>query len=106
MTFAVSVTAGDWGRIAPELVMAGMTLLLLLVDLLLPQTGKRSKDSGAANFVVLPLFSFLAILGALAATIILFALGDHQQAFNNMIGSDLGSLYAYLIILTASGLGI
>ncbi len=54
----------------------------------------------------MPILSFLGILGALAATIILFLVGDQHTAFNNMIGSDWGSLYAYLIILTAGGLGI
>src|SRR5437660_11553445 len=36
----------------------------------------------------------------------LFIFGDHLPAFNMMIGSDQGSLYAYIIILSASGLGI
>ena len=108
MTFTYSVTAADWGRIAPELVLAGMTLIIMLVDLLLPQTGQGTKDknSGPSNFAVLPLVSILGILGAFAATITLFIVGDNQQAFNNMIGSDQGSLYGYLIILSASLLGI
>src|SRR5437660_12536086 len=36
----------------------------------------------------------------------LFIFGDHLPAFNMMIGSDQGSLYAYIIILSASALGI
>jgi NADH-quinone oxidoreductase subunit N len=32
--------------------------------------------------------------------------GDQQRAFNDMIGSDAGSLYAYIIILSASILGV
>ncbi len=106
MTFTFSVTAADWGRIAPELVIAGMALLVMLADLLLPRTGTDPKESGAANFYVLPLLALLGIAGAIIATIILFLVGDYQTAFNGMIGSDEGSLYANIIILSASGLGI
>src|SRR5579859_2447080 len=107
MTFTYSVLPTDWGRIAPELVLVGMTLILMLIDLLLPHAGdKRTKHSGPANFTILPTLAFLGILGALAATIALFIVGDQQRAFNDMVGSDWGSLYAYLIILSASGLGI
>ncbi|HVB25657.1 MAG TPA: NADH-quinone oxidoreductase subunit N [Ktedonobacteraceae bacterium] len=106
MTFTFSVTAADWGRVTPELVMAVMTLVVMLVDLLLPRSGASAKDSGPTNFTILPLLSLLGIAGAFAATIILFLAGDQQAAFNNMIGSDYGSLYAYIIILSASALGI
>ena len=106
MTFTFTVTAADWGRVAPELVMAVMTLVVMLVDLLLPRSGASAKDSGPTNFVVLPLLCLLGIAGAFAASIILFVAGDQQAAFNNMIGSDFGSLYAYIIILSASALGI
>ena len=106
MTFTFTVTAADWGRITPELVMAIMTLIVMLVDLLLPRSGASVKDSGPTNFVVLPLLSLLGIAGAFAATIMLFIAGDQHAAFNNMIGSDYGSLYAYIIILSASALGI
>ena len=106
MTFTFTVTAADWGRVTPELVMAVMTLVVMLVDLLLPRAGASAKDSGPTNFVVLPLLSLLGIAGAFAATITLFVAGDQQAAFNNMIGSDNGSLFAYIIILSASALGI
>jgi NADH-quinone oxidoreductase subunit N len=106
MTFTFTVAPADWGRIAPELVLVGITLLVMIVDILLPQVGENPKHRGPENFTILPILSFLGILGALAATIILFLVGDQHTAFNNMIGSDWGSLYAYLIILTAGGLGI
>ncbi|MDQ2906561.1 MAG: NADH-quinone oxidoreductase subunit N, partial [Chloroflexota bacterium] len=106
MSFTFIASAADWARIAPELVLIGMTLLVMITDLLLPQTGRTPKERGAANFLVLPLVSLLGIAGALAATILLFIFGDGQRAFSGMIGSDWGSLYAYLIILSASGLGI
>ncbi len=104
MSFTYTVSAADWGRIAPELVLAAVALLTLMVDLLLPQPGKNQKTS--SNFLILPVLSLLGLGGAIVATIILFIFGDHQPAFNSMIGSDQGSLYAYIIILSASFLGI
>src|SRR6266567_4361649 len=106
MTFTFTVTPEDWGRVAPILVLVGMALVVMLVDAFLPHAGERTKHSGPANFVILPLLTFLGILGALAATITLFIIGDQKVAFNGMVGSDWGSLYAYLIILSAAGLGI
>ncbi len=106
MTFTYTVTAADWGRIAPELILAAMTLIIMLVDLVLPRPLQSAKDSGPTNFVVLPLLSLLGLAAAFIATIVLFASGDHLTAFNNMVGSDFGSLYAYIIILSASILGL
>ena len=106
MTFTYSVTAADWARITPELILAIMTLIVMLVDLVLPRPAQDGKDSGPTTFVVLPLLSLLGLAGAFAATIVLFAYGDHQTAFNHMVGSDTGSLYADIIILSASALGI
>ena len=102
-------------------------MLIMLVDLLLPRAGgsfpvaprfiagelaerasilRGRSDSGPSNYLVLPALSLLGLLLALVATIVLFIVGDHQNAFNQMIGSDQGSLYAYIIILSASALGI
>jgi NADH-quinone oxidoreductase subunit N len=106
MPFTYFVSAADWARIAPELVLAGIALLVMLVDLLLPRAGKSMRDSGPTNYLVLPALCLLGLAGALAATILLFIFGDHQNAFNQMIGSDQGSLYAYIIIISASFLGI
>src|SRR5437588_2491791 len=126
MTFTFTVTAADWARIAPELVLAAMALLLLLADLLLSGSRRTAKSSNTAgslivspvlglpaksfgisgNYLVLPALSLLGLAGAFAATIVLFLVGDHESAFNSMVGSDFGSLYAYIIILSASTLGI
>ena len=106
MTFTYTVSPADWGRIAPELILAIIALAVMIADLLLPQSARADKDSGPTNFAVLPILSIIGLLGAFAATIILFAVGDKQTAFNQMIGSDYGSLYAYIIILSASILGI
>jgi NADH-quinone oxidoreductase subunit N len=117
MTFTYFVSATDWGAIAPELVLAGMALIVMLVDLLLPHEGPRGKHSGPSNYFILPLLSFIGVLGSIAATIVLFnqtpvyevfggKVTPFNQAFNGMIGYDQGSLYAYIIILCASGLGL
>ncbi|QBD80175.1 NADH-quinone oxidoreductase subunit N [Ktedonosporobacter rubrisoli] len=107
MTFTFTVTPADWGRIAPELILVVMTLILMLVDLVLPHEGeKRTKHSGPANFAILPVVALLGLAGALAATIVLFVSGDQHRAFNEMVGSDWGTLFAYLIILSASALGV
>ena len=108
MSFTFISSAADWGRIAPELVLAVFALLTLLADLLfLPQAGKNEKvPAGEGNFTLLPVLSLVGLLGALAASIVLFNVGDYQPAFNHMIASDPGTLFAYFIILTASALGI
>src|SRR6059058_1688727 len=104
MSFTYTASAADWGRIAPLVVLAVVALLVLMVDLLLPQLVKNQQSS--TRFLVLPLLSLLGLAGAIIATIILFIYGDRLPAFNQMIGSDQGSLYAYIIILSASALGI
>ncbi len=104
MPFTFIVPAADWGRIVPELIVAAMALLILPVDLLMPQPGKGKTST--ANFLVLPVLCLLGLAGAIVATVILFPLGDHQPAFNQMIASGQGTLYAYIIILSASFLGI
>jgi NADH-quinone oxidoreductase subunit N len=106
MSFTYTVSAADWGRIAPELVLTSMVLIVMLVDLLLPRAEKNMKDSGPTNFWLLPSLSLLGLMGAFAATVVLYIAGDGQPAFNQMVGSDQGSLYAYIILLSASALGI
>jgi NADH-quinone oxidoreductase subunit N len=106
MTFTYKVTPADWLGIAPLVVLVIIALLVLLVDLALPHAGEKSKHTGPANFTVLPILSFMGILGAIAATIVLFLIDHPQQVFNSMVGADSGTLYAYLIILSAGGLGV
>ena len=106
MTFTYKVTPADWLGIAPLVVLVITSLLVLLVDLALPHAGEKSKHTGPANFTVLPIISFLGILCAIVATIILFLINHPQQVFNAMVGADPGTLYAYLIVLSAGGLGV
>jgi NADH-quinone oxidoreductase subunit N len=106
MTFTYKVTPADWLGIAPLVVLVITSLLVFLVDLALPHAGEKSKHTGPANFTVLPIISFLGILCAIVATIILFLINHPQQVFNAMVGADPGTLYAYLIVLSAGGLGV
>ncbi|HYB00630.1 MAG TPA: NADH-quinone oxidoreductase subunit N [Ktedonobacteraceae bacterium] len=104
MSFTYTPSAADWVRISPLIVLAVTALLVLMVDLLQPQSAMSNKNS--LTFLVLPILSLLGLAGAIIATILLFISGDHLPAFHMMIGSDQGSLFAYVIILSASVLGI
>jgi NADH-quinone oxidoreductase subunit N len=104
MSFTYIPSAADWVRISPLIVLAVTALLVLLMDLLLPQSIRSNKNS--PTFLVLPILSLLGLVGAIIATILLFLFGDHLSAFYMMISSDQGTLFGYLIILSASVLGI
>ncbi len=106
MTFTYSVQPDDWLGVAPILVLVVLALILMLVDAFLPHADKRSRHSGPANFVVLPMISLIGIIGAMVAAIILSFTAHRTLDFNNMISSSTGTLYAYLIILAAGGLGV
>lgn len=113
MSFTYIASASDWVRIVPLLVLAGVGLLTLLADLLLPQGEQArlalAKKPGASipfSFLLLPLLGVVGLLGALAASLALFALGDHQSAFYGMLASDQGTLYAYIILCSAALLTI
>lgn len=113
MSFTFVASASDWARIAPLLVLVGMGLITLLADLLLPQGAKArlalEKLPGASipfSFLLLPLLSLLGLAGALAASIVLWIIGDHQTAFAGMLASDPGTLLAYSIIVSAAFLAV
>jgi NADH-quinone oxidoreductase subunit N len=113
MSFTYVASASDWVRIAPLLVLVGMGLITLLADLFLPQGAKArlalEKLPGASipfSFLLLPLLSLLGLAGAIAASIVLFSIGDYQTAFNGMLASDQGTLLAYIIIASAAFLAV
>ena len=74
----------DWVRIAPEIVVAGSGLLLLIADLLTPARRKGW----------LALFALLALAGGLAAAITLYFVGDNQPSFLGMVTDDWLALWA------------
>ena len=106
MTFTFSVHPSDWLGIAPLVVLVVMALVVMLVDIMLPHEGVRSKHTGPASFAVLPVVSVIGILLSMAATVVLFNIAHSTIVFNNMVAADNGTLYADLLILTAGGLGV
>ncbi len=96
MPFSYMPIAADWGRIVPELVVAGSGLLLLLADLLTP-AGRKSW---------LTWLALLGLAGGLAATITLFVVGDSQQAFSGMVTDDWLALFGNLVVLSAGALAV
>ena len=106
MTFTYSVQPDDWLGVAPILVLVVLALILMLVDAVLPHAGERSRHSGPANFIVLPLIGLVGVVAAMVAAIMVSFTPHRTLDFNNMISSSTGTLYAYLLILAAGGLGI
>lgn len=113
MSFTFIASASDWVRILPLLILAGMGLITLLADLALPQGAQArlalEKYPGASiplTFLSLPLLALLGLVGALVATFVLFAVGDQQTAFYGMLASDQGTLYAYIILISAAILAV
>jgi NADH-quinone oxidoreductase subunit N len=96
MPFTYTPSAADWGRVAPELAIAGGGLLLLVADLLLPARRKGW----------LALLALAVLLGGFAATITLFVVGDSGQAFAGMVTDDWLALVGSLIILSAGFLAV
>src|SRR5579871_2142169 len=86
----------EWARVAPEIVVAGCGLLLLIADLLTP----------AARKGWLAFFALLALAGGLAATITLFVAGDNQTSFLGMVTDDWLALVGDLIVLSAGVLAV
>jgi NADH-quinone oxidoreductase subunit N len=82
--------------VAPELVIAGGGLLLLVADLLLPSARKGW----------LAWLSLAVLLGGFAATITLFVVGDSSEAFAGMVTDDWLALVGNLIILSAGFLAV
>jgi NADH-quinone oxidoreductase subunit N len=113
MSFTYIASASDWVRIVPLIVLAGMGLLTLLADLLLPQNARArlalEKYPGASipfSFLLLPILGLLGLAGALAAAIVLFTQNIHATAFYGMLAADQGTMYAYIIILSAAILAV
>lgn len=106
MTFTYMVQTTDWLGITPLLVLALMTLVVMMVDLILPHAGTRSKHSGPANFAILPIVALVGVTATIAAVIVLFFVDRPAQVFNHMLAADNGTLYAYLLILVAGTLAI
>src|SRR5579863_2191518 len=96
MEFTYTPTATDWLRLSPELIVGAAALLVLLVDLVLPEK-RRAWLSGVA---------LLGVLGAAAATGYLLATSSYGSAFFFMITSDPTAMLANAEILFTAGVAI
>jgi NADH-quinone oxidoreductase subunit N len=95
--FVFQPTGQDFLRILPELAVLLTALLVLLVDLLIGEA--RHKGWLAAVGLV-------GVVVALVAAAVLFVMGDHLPAFDNMVYSDKTALLADIVILFSAGAGL
>ncbi len=99
MEFTYTPPAADWLRIAPELVVGGMALVVLLVDLILPAARR-------AYGLLLAAVALLGVVGAAVAVGYLLATGVSGDAFFHMVTADQTALFADMVLLLAAGLAV
>jgi NADH-quinone oxidoreductase subunit N len=96
--FVFQPTGQDFLRILPELAVLLTALLVLLVDL---GIGGEARHKGWLAAVGL-----VGVVAALVAAALLFVMGDHLPAFDNMVYSDKTALLADIVILFSAGAGL
>src|SRR5579884_1430232 len=96
MTFTYTISGSDWMHIAPDLTLLVAVLLVMGIDIILP-----ARQRG-----LLVIVAILGVLGALGSTIMLYQQNGDSSAFFGMVSSDSLSLFATLVILTATGLAL
>lgn len=96
MAFTYSISAGDWGHIAPELTLLIIALLVMLVDIFLPARLRAS----------LALLAILGVISAIASTVMLYQMKGNPSAFYGMVSSDGLALFATLVILVGTLLAL
>ncbi|HEX6510260.1 MAG TPA: NADH-quinone oxidoreductase subunit N [Chloroflexota bacterium] len=95
-TIPIRVTASDYGAVLPELITAAGVLLLLILDVFLPDRRKLEITTSAT----------LLVLGlAFAATLHLWTTGS-TSAFYGTVTSDRFAVFFYAIILVSAGLAV
>jgi NADH-quinone oxidoreductase subunit N len=98
--FVFQPNGQDWLRILPELAILLTALLVLLVDLGLGESATKHNKGWLAAV------GLVGVVVAMVAAAVLFAIGDHLAAFDNMIYSDKTALLADIIILFSAGAGL
>jgi NADH-quinone oxidoreductase subunit N len=95
-TIPVFVGASDWGAIAPELVLAGAVLVMLLMDAFLPQQSQIQMTTYAALAAVFVSFAFA------------WYLWDHGTsfAFYGTVSSDRFAIFFDYVVLLCALLAI
>jgi NADH-quinone oxidoreductase subunit N len=96
MEFSFTPPAADWLHIAPELVVVGTALSVLLLDLVLP----------SARRIWLALVALVGVIGASVIVGYLLAIGVSGDAFFHMVTADQTALFAAVVVLLAAGLAV
>jgi NADH-quinone oxidoreductase subunit N len=96
--FVFQPTGQDFLRILPELAVLLTALLVLLVDLGIGEARRHKGWLAAVGLV--------GVVSALVAAALLFEMGDHLPAFDNMVFSDKTAFLADIVILFSAGAGL
>ncbi len=96
MAFTYTITAGDWGHIAPQLTLLGVALLVMVIDTMLPARLRGG----------LVIIALLGVLSAAASALLVAQLGGAPSAFFGMITSDGLAIFSMLVILGATALAL
>ena len=91
------IPAKDYLLVAPELILLLAGLVVMMAEPLLPPGRSRGG---------LGLFSFIAVISALAASFYQASLGVNQTGFFNMLRVDSFSIFFHILILAISALVI
>ena len=96
--FVFQPTGQDFLRILPELAVLLTALLVLLVDLGIGEARRHKGWLAAVGLV--------GVVSALVTAALLFEMGDHLPAFDNMVFSDKTAFLADIVILFSAGAGL
>ena len=96
MSFTYTISGNDWGHVTPILSLLLVALLVMIIDIFLP-----ARQRGLLVIVAL-----LGVASSAASTLVLYQQSDSPDAFAGMIASDHLTLFASLVILTATGLSL
>jgi len=92
-TISIHVTSSDWGAVLPELITGTGVLMLLLLDVLLPQARKIEITTGAALLTL-----FLAFIAALH----LWDSGSSFAMYGTVSSDKFAMFFAYIVLISAA----
>jgi NADH-quinone oxidoreductase subunit N len=86
----------SFGPLAPELILVGTALLLMLIDALRPATPRRAQAA----------IAFAGIAGAGVAAMLLWNWGGQPVVLGGMVAADRFAVFSRLVILAAAALSV
>lgn len=89
----IGVTASDWGAILPELIIAGAVLVLLLLEVSLPDRNKVDVTTGVA---------LAALALAFAASWHLWVNGSNSAMYGTVTSDRFAMFFNYVILMAAA----